>query len=126
MKRIDAIQKRILALIAQREAVKGAPFSRFLLHLDDGSTVKTAPRFIEALSRLVELLVHEKHRVLSVELSEGFCSPKESALFESIALGGVPVSPERAALLREGDSFPSPPQKPSEKAEEPVANHNLI
>ena len=126
MKRIDAIQKRILALTAQREAVKGALFPRFLLHLDNGSTVKTAPHFIEALSGLVELLVYEKHKVLSVEPSEDPYSSKESAFFESIALGGVPVSPERAALLREGDSCPSPPQKATEKTEGPLTNHNLI
>ena len=126
MKRIDVIQKRILALTAQREAVKGTLFPRFLLHLDDGSTVKTASHFIEALSGLVELLVHEKHKVLSVEPSEDPYSSKESAFFESIALGGVPVSPERAALLREGDSCPSPPQKATEKTEGPLTNHNLI
>lgn len=117
--RIELLQKRIFALAAKQNAQQ---LPRFTLHLDDGSTVKTGASLPEALSELVSLHNLEKRTVVSIEKPEEMDSLTEQLYewFRVFLAGGVPVSPEREALLWEKDSPPKEPEKG------PEINHNLI
>lgn len=125
MKQIDRLAVRIAALTAKQDAEQNWP--RFILHLSDGSTAELVARLPEALVKLAEL--HKEGRVvLSVDKPERLDSLANAdyELYKGLAMGGVPVSDARAALLWEDDSYMLPPEEPTEDEAISERNHNLI
>lgn len=125
MKRIDRLAVRIAALTAKQDAEQNWP--RFVLHLSDGSTAELVAQLPEALVKLAEL--HKEGRVvLSVDKPEQLDSLANAdyELYKGLAMGGVPVSDARAALLWEDDSYMLPPEKLAEDEAISERNHNLI
>lgn len=125
MKQIDRLAARIAALTARRDAEQNWP--RFILHLSDGSTAELVARLPEALVKLAELH-KEGCAVLSIDKPEQLDSLANAdyELYKGLAMGGVPVSDARAALLWEDDSYMLPPEEPAEDEATPERNRNLI
>ena len=125
MKRIDRLAVRIAALTAKQDAEQNWP--RFVLHLSDGSTAELVARLPEALVKLAELH-KEGCAVLSVDKPEQVNSLANAdyELYKALAMGGVPVSDARTALLYADDSYLLPPEEPTEDEAISERNHNLI
>ena len=125
MKRIDRLAVRIAALTAKQDTAQNWP--RFILHLSDGSTAELVAQLPEALVKLAELH-KEGCAVLSVDKPEQVNSLANAdyELYKALAMGGVPVSDARAALLWEDDSYLLPTEEPAEDEAALKRNHNLI
>ena len=125
MKRIDRLAVRIAALTAKQDAEQNWP--RFVMHLSDGSTAELVARLPEALVKLAELH-KEGCAVLSIDKPEQLDSLANAdyELYKGLAMGGVPVSDARAALLWEDDSYMLPPEKLAEDEAISERNRNLI
>lgn len=126
MKRIDRLAVRIAALTTKQDTEQNWP--RFILHLSDGSTAELVARLLEALVKLAELHFMPEREVLSIDKPARLDSLTEQLyeLFECIVMGGVPVSDARTALLYADDSYPLPPEEPTEDEAISERNHNLI
>nr|DAX04029.1 MAG TPA: hypothetical protein [Caudoviricetes sp.] len=126
MKRIDRLAARIAALTVKQDAEQN--WTRFILHLSDGSTAELVARLPEALVKLAELHIMPEQEVLSIDKPEHLDSLTEQLyeLFECIVMGGVSVSDARTALLYADDSYLLPPEEPTEDEAISERNHNLI
>lgn len=126
MKRIDRLAARITALTVKQDAEQN--WTRFILHLSDGSTAELVARLPEALVKLAELHIMPEQEVLSIDKPEHLDSLTEQLyeLFECIVMGGVSVSDARTALLYADDSYLLPPEEPTEDEAISERNHNLI
>ncbi len=126
MKRIDRLAARIAALTVKQYAEQN--WTRFILHLSDGSTAELVARLPEALVKLAELHIMPEQEVLSIDKPEHLDSLTEQLyeLFECIVMGGVSVSDARTALLYADDSYLLPPEEPTEDEAISERNHNLI
>lgn len=126
MKRIDRLAARIAALTVKQDAEQN--WTRFILHLSDGSTAELVARLPEALVKLADLHIMPEQEVLSIDKPEHLDSLTEQLyeLFECIVMGGVSVSDARTALLYADDSYLLPPEEPTEDEAISERNHNLI